>query len=61
MLETVKQYIEELPDIDFTDYYQQYIFSIQDENLGLETTFQDPTFEDINKLLGKIRKELGDI
>lgn len=61
MLETVKQYIEELPDIDFTDYYQQYIFSIQDENLRLETAFQDPTFEDINKLLGKIRKELGDI
>lgn len=61
MLETVKKYISELPDTSFNDYYQQYIFSIQDENLGLETQFADNTFNSIGRLLAKIHKELGNI
>ena len=59
MLETVKRYIKELPDIEFNEYYQQYIFSIQDENIYSETAINDTTFISIDKLLGRIRKELG--
>lgn len=61
MLETVRSYIAELPDISFNDYYQQYVFSIQDENIGLETQFSDNTFNSIGKLIAKIHKELGNI
>lgn len=61
MLETVKQQIKELPDISFNEFYQRYIFSVQDENIYSETSFKDSTFFDLNKLLGKIRRELGEI
>jgi len=59
MLETVKKYIAELPDNDFNDYYQRYIFQIQDDNLSNERGVSDSTFNSINKLLNKIRKEIG--
>lgn len=61
MLEHVKQYIESLPDIDFNTYYQDYVFAIQDENLEAENQFNDPTFNDISKIIAKIHKELGNI
>ena len=51
MLETVKSYIKEIPDMDFTDYYQQYIFSVQDNNLALESNISDKSFNDISKLI----------
>ena len=58
MLETVKSYIKEIPDMDFTDYYQQYIFSVQDNNLALESNISDKSFNDISKLISKIQKEI---
>ena len=61
MLETIKKYISETPDISFNDYYQQYIFAIQDENIGAETQFSDITFNNIERILLRIRKELGGI
>ncbi len=61
MLETIKKYISETPDISFNDYYQQYIFAIQDENIGAETQFSDITFNNIEKIVLRIRKELGGI
>lgn len=60
MLETVKKYIQELPDIDFNSYYQNYVLSVQDENIGIESK-QFNTFNDINKLIAKIQRELGNI
>lgn len=61
MLDTVKKQISELPDVPFAEFYQRYIFSVQDENIYSETSFKDSTFFDLNKLLGKIRRELGEI
>lgn len=59
MLETVKKQIEDLPDISFEEYYQKYVFSIQDENIYSTTSFSDITFFNLDKILGKIRRELG--
>ena len=61
MLDTVKKQISELPNVPFDEFYQRYIFSVQDENIYSETSFKDSTFFDLNKLLGKIRRELGEI
>ena len=61
MLETIKKYISETPDISFNDYYQQYIFAIQDENIGAETQFSDITFNNVERIISRIRKELGGI
>ena len=59
MLETIKSYIKELPDIDFDTYYQTYICNIQDSNviseigsIGLDTTLS------LDKLIAKLHKEL---
>lgn len=60
MLETVKQYIKSLPDEDFATFYQNYVLSVQDGNIGQEIN-QLETFNDINKLIIKIQKELGNI
>ena len=60
MLETIQRYIKELPNEDFLTYYQNYVLSVQDENIGQEIN-QVETFNDINKLVIKIQKELGNI
>ena len=44
MLETVKQLIKELPECSFDEFYQKYIFDIQDDNLSAETQISDSTF-----------------
>lgn len=36
MLSTIKSYIENLPETDFFDFYQKYIFDVQDYNLQAE-------------------------
>lgn len=54
MLETIKEEISKLPDINFNDYYQQYILDVQDENIykdNLENL-------SIDALIGRLRKEL---
>lgn len=58
MLETIKTYIKDLPKCTFDEFYQKYIFDIQDNNLSEETQVYDTTFYSINKLLTKIRKEM---
>lgn len=60
MLETVKQYIKELPKEDFPTFYQNYVLTIQDENLGIEVN-QLETFTDIGRFISKIQRELGNI
>ena len=49
MLDTIKQYITDLSDIDFNTYYQNYVCNVQDENIGLENSFSDTTFNNIGK------------
>lgn len=61
MLDTIKQYIADLSDVDFNTYYQNYVCNVQDENIGLETSFSDNTFNNIGKLIARIQKELGNI
>lgn len=36
MLSTIKAYIENLPETEFFDFYQKYIFDVQDQNLQAE-------------------------
>ena len=60
MLETIKQYIKELPQEDFDTYYQTYILNVQDANIALEIG-QPESITDISKLLTKIQRELGNI
>ena len=61
MLDTIKQYIANLSDVDFDTYYQNYVCDVQDENIGLENHFSDNTFNNIEKLIARIQKELGNI
>lgn len=36
MLDTIKQYIRNIPDITFNEYYQSYIMQVQDRNIESE-------------------------
>jgi len=39
ILKTVKEYIEELPNITFHQFYISYIMKVQDDNIELESKF----------------------
>lgn len=59
MLETVKAYIKDLPDIPFNDYYQDYICRVQDQNVIAE--INDAKLDDIislQKLIDRLDSEL---
>lgn len=59
MLDTIKGYIKELPDQDFDDYYQNYIFSVQDQNLLAEIeSIKTSDIMSLDKLIAKLHKEL---
>jgi len=59
MLDTIKCYIKELPDQDFDDYYQNYIFSVQDQNLLAEIeSIKTSDIMSLDKLIAKLHKEL---
>lgn len=56
MLETVKSYIKEIPDISFGEFYQNYICDVQDQNILIEV--QGAKTEDIitiEKLIDRLR------
>ena len=60
MLDKIKQYISDLPDVDFDDYYQQYILDVQDINLSLEFKYSNISDHlSIEALLAKIHGELN--
>jgi len=61
MLDNIKSYISNMPDDSFDEYYQNYIFAVQDRNIGMETNFNSNTFISINKLITAIHRELGNI
>lgn len=39
MLDTVKQYIKNVPDISFQQFYQLYVTSVQDSNIDREVSY----------------------
>ena len=59
MLDTIKCYIKELPDQNFDDYYQDYIFRVQDQNLLTEVeSIKTSDIMSLDKLIAKLHKEL---
>ena len=39
MLDTVKQYINDVPDISFQQFFQIYVTSVQDSNIDREVSY----------------------
>ena len=59
MLDTIKTYIKELPDQDFDDFYQQYIFRVQDQNIIAEVgSVRTSDILSLDRLVAKLHKEL---
>ena len=59
MLETVKQHIREVPDISFSDYYQNYICEVQDQNIVAEiSSVKTADITSLNKLIARLNMEL---
>ena len=59
MLETIKAYIKELPDENFDEFYQKYIFEVQDQNIELEvSSIKTADILSLDKLIAKLHKEL---
>lgn len=62
MLETVIEFIEEIPDISFTQYFQRYVEYVQDNSIQLELKSlkrNNPkmTIDELGRLLDKIGDE----
>ena len=58
-LDTIKCYIKELPDQDFDDFYQQYIFRVQDQNIIAEVgSVRTSDILSLDSLIAKLHKEL---
>ena len=59
MLNTVKRYIEELPDIPFSQYYQTYICDVQDMNILAEiNSVNTKDMVSLHKILERLKYEL---
>jgi len=59
MLETVKTYIRDLPDIPFSIYYQNYICDVQDRNIVLEVnSIKTDEILTIERLITSIKRRL---
>lgn len=58
MLDSVKQKIEDLPDKSFNQFYQEYIFKIQDDNLEREvSTVKSNGVISLTKLVNELHKQ----
>ena len=56
MLDTVKTYIKELPDVPFDVFYQRYICYVQDQNVQVEVkNIQTDEILSLNKLLMRLK------
>lgn len=61
MLDTIKHYINTLPDISFSQYYQKYINDVQDYTLGQEVKdLRNADILSIDKLIAKLMKEVDE-
>lgn len=59
MLETVKTYIDELPDIPFDQYYQDYVCRVQDQNIRIEIdSFKSDDILSLEQILARLHKEI---
>lgn len=59
MLHTIKTYIKETPDIPFDEYYQRYIFNVQDMNIDSEiASIKTNDIISLDRLIAKLHKEL---
>jgi hypothetical protein len=59
MLETIKTYIKDLPCTSFEDYYQNYIFDVQDANIEAEVkSIKTSDILSLDRLIAKLHKEL---
>lgn len=57
MLKTVKSYIREMPEISFSDFYQEYICKIQDENINVEISSIDSgELADLKNMIRQLHK-----
>ena len=55
MLETIKTYIGEIPDVPFDVFYQRYICDIQDQNVLAEIgSIRAGEIATINQLLTRL-------
>lgn len=59
MLETVKTYIDELPDISFDQYYQDYVCRVQDQNIRIEIdSLKSDDILSLEQILARLHKEI---
>ena len=59
MLETIKSYIKEIPDISFGEFYQNYICHVQDQNIAIEmNNIKSDEIMSVTKLLEKLKRAL---
>lgn len=57
MLGTIKTYIRDLPEDTFEDFYQKYIFAVQDQNILQEVSGVKTTeIIELNKLISILHK-----
>lgn len=57
MLGTIKAYIADLPKDTFEDFYQKYIFAVQDQNILQEVSGVKTTeIIELNKLISILHK-----
>ena len=59
MLGTVKTYIDELPDIPFDQYYQDYVCRVQDQNIRIEIdSLKSDDILSLEQILARLHKEI---
>lgn len=59
MLDTVKTYIKETPNMPFEEFYQRYIFRVQDMNIESEVAgVKADDILSLDRLIAKLHKEL---
>lgn len=58
MLDSIKKKIEEVTEEPFSQYYQQYIFKVQDQNLDREVnTVKAKGVLSIDKLINELHRQ----
>ena len=59
MLSTIKSYISNLPEIEFFDFYQKYIFDVQDQNLQAEVnSIKSDDIISLDKFIDRLLREV---
>jgi hypothetical protein len=59
MLGTIKAYIEDLPEDSFDEFYQKYIFEVQDQNIVAEiSSIKTTDIMSLDRMIARLRKEL---